>query len=361
MSVADRLVELSRITDATHPVVSVYLDTRWADEHQRERARIFVRNEIEKARRAEPGGALDDDLAWIDAHGVAMFACGALGLREVLPVRVQVADTFVVARTPFLRPLAALLDAAPPVLVVFVDGERARLIPVGEAGAGEEVSLESEVPGHHRRGGWAQLAQSRYQRHIQDHRARHLEAVAEALAQLAEAHGLERIVLAGDTRNVSALRAHLPPRIADRVAGTIAGARYEAAAALVGRAQELVGHVEELEDTDAVDTVLTEAAKSGRAVAGLEATLEAVRRGAVYRLYLLKAFADAGRACDGCGALQGGQGERCRLCGAGTRPVDLGSAMVERVLATGGRIETIETHGGLARVGGVAARIRYPI
>jgi peptide subunit release factor 1 (eRF1) len=185
--------------------------------------------------------------------------------------------------------------------------------------------------------------------------------VAEALGQLAEAHGLERIVLAGDTRNVSALRAHLPPRMADRVAGTIAGARYEAAAALAGRAQELVGHVEEFEDTDAVDTVLTEAAKSGRAVAGLEATLEAVRRGAVHRLYLLKAFADSGRVCDGCGALQSGPGERCRLCGAGTRPVDLGSAMVERVLAAGGRVETIDTHGGLARVGGVAARVRYPL
>jgi hypothetical protein len=88
----------------------------------------------------------------------------------VLPVRVAFEDTFVVADAPHLRPLAELAEETPPVLIVFVDAESARLVPLTASGAGEEVALRGDVPGHHSRGGWAQLAQSRYQRHTQDHR-----------------------------------------------------------------------------------------------------------------------------------------------------------------------------------------------
>lgn len=191
-----RLTALAKIRGARTPVVSVYLNTRWADEHQRERVRVFLKNEIRRARAA---AGLDADLDWIqaqgeslitqarfpDAHGVALFACEGLGLREIIPLGVPFENAFVVADAPFLRPLAAALEEAPSTLIVFVDGESARLIPLSAEGAGEEVALQSDVPGHHRRGGWALLAQSRYQRHIPDHRGRHFEAVAEALGRLA--------------------------------------------------------------------------------------------------------------------------------------------------------------------------------
>src|SRR5438477_641056 len=131
---------------------------------------------------AEAFGA---DLAWIeaeveelvsqarfdDAHGIALFACGALGLREVLPLRVPFDDAFVVSDAPFLPPLARAVETAPPEVVAFVDGESARLIPVGPEGTGKEVALESYVPGHHRRGGWANLAMAREPRHLRDHGA----------------------------------------------------------------------------------------------------------------------------------------------------------------------------------------------
>ena len=110
-----------------------------------------------------------------------------------------------------------------------------------------------------------------------------------------------------------------------------------------------------------MDAVLTEAAKSGRAVAGPEEVLEAVSRGAVHRLYLLESLSVPGRLCVECGALQSGAGDTCRLCGKATKAIELGGAMVDRVIATGGTVETIGVHQGLARVGGVAALLRYPL
>lgn len=375
MDLSARLTELAKIERAATPVVSVYLNTRWGDEHQRDRVRVFLKNELAKARRAAGVRAADADLDWIqaqgeslvaqagwpEAHGVALFACQALGLREVLPVGVPFQDSFVVAEGVFLRPLAALLEETPAGLVVFIDTETARLIPLNAGGAGEELLLESEVPGRHSRGGWAQMAQSRYQRHIQDHRGRHYEAVTESLLNLAERHGVERIVVAGEVKNVALFRKHLPPRIDQIVVGMVPGARHEAAGVIIGRAREFLGHVGEQDRGIAVDAVLTEAAKSRQAVAGLEETLDAVNRGAVHQLYLLKGFSELGAACKECGALQRGTPAACRFCGKEIKATELGEAMADRVIAAHGKAETVDLHQALSRVGGVAARLRYPL
>ena len=154
-----RVAALARIARAPSPVVSVYLDTRWADEHQRERVRVFLAEEIKKTREAGASAHLGADLDWIaqqgeaivgqardpDAWGVVLFACGLLGLREVLPVHAPVWDLFVIAEAPFVRRLAEVLDDMPSTLVVFVDAESARLIQLRADGVGPEVRLESVV------------------------------------------------------------------------------------------------------------------------------------------------------------------------------------------------------------------------
>jgi peptide subunit release factor 1 (eRF1) len=370
-----RLADLGRAPSPDAPVVSVYLNTRWSDEHQRDRTRVFLKNEVRRARALATTEALRADLAWVeeqgerlvaqaehpDAHGVALFACGARGVREVLPVRVPFEDAFLVDARPLLTPLAALLEEAPPTLVVFVDGERARLIPVDAEGLGEEVTLEHEVVGRHRRGGWALLAQSRYQRHIEVHRDQHFEAVAAALGQLVDEIGIERIVLAGEPRTLAVFRRRLPPALAARIVGSVAGTRWEPARALVARAVELVAHLDASAEMKDVDSVLVEAAKGGRAIAGVTGTLDAVRRGAVHRLYVLRAFDPPGRECPGCGALYANGTDACPMCGATTRPVRLGAVVVDRVVAAGGTVEVIDTHAELERAGGIAARLRYPV
>ncbi|MCL6641442.1 MAG: host attachment protein, partial [Candidatus Rokubacteria bacterium] len=363
---------LARLESRTPPVVSVYLDTAWSDEHQRDRTRVFLTREL---RRARPGGDADpEDLGWIEhrgaalvdqaelpeADGVALFACRALGLREVIPLRVRLAPLFVVAPRPHVGPLAALLDESPPALVVSVDGRGARLIPVHPGGRGDEVILENDVPGHHRRGGWAQLAMARYARHIDQHRHEHLTAVVRTLLDLVEAQAITRIVLAGRPETLTALRARLPEGLRRRVVAGVRAALWEPAGAVVERAVARLAEVERREAAAAVDAVLVEAAKSGRAVAGPAATLEAVLRRAVHRLFLLAAFSSPGGACERCDALQQEAGA-CRLCGGPVRGVELGEAMVERVVAAGGTVTRLTAHAGLAAVGGVAARLRYPV
>lgn len=353
-------------------VVTVYLNTRWSDEHQRDRTRVFLVREARLAR--EAGVAAPGDLDWIeregralvdqaemtDAHGVALFACQALDLSEAIPVRVPFRERFVVNDHPDLGPLAELLDEHAAAMVAFVDGESARLIPLYATGAGEELRLErDDVPGHHSRGGWAQLAQSRYARHIEAHRDQHFEAVADALTQAVDAQAIRQILLAGHEDRLAAFRDHLPERLQRLVVGHVHATRWEPMAAILGRAAQRLDLKEHSDEVADVDDLLTEAAKGGRAVAG-PGTLAAARRGAIHRLYVLAGLRRQGRACEQCGALQV-SGETCALCGSAAREVDLAAALIDRVLTTGGSVETVVDHVGLAAVGGVAARLRYPL
>jgi len=272
IDVTAKLQELARVKAGRAPVISVYLDTRWSDEHQRERVRVFLKNETRKAA-AMAAGQLEAELAWIaaqgerlvrqelhpEAAGVAMFAGGPDGLRDVSHFAVPFPDTFAVADTPRLRPLVAALGEAPRAAVVFVDAESARLVALTEQGPADEITLvTTEALGQHRRGGWLLLLQSRYQRHIHEHRARHFEAVAQALADLVDHYGLRAIVLAGESRNLAVFRAHVPARLAGRLVGDVAGARYEPASALAERALALFRQRAAGEVAVALDTVLVD-------------------------------------------------------------------------------------------------------
>ncbi len=206
-----------------------------------------------------------------------------------------------------------------------------------------------------------EVSESRYQRHIQAKRDRHFDAVAAAVAALVHGHGVERIVLAGEMRSVGLFLNRLEGRVADRVAGAVTVAKYEPSSVLVERAVSLLGSLQEDARAARVDAVLTESAKGGSAAAGLESVLDAAARAAVRRLYLLRSFREPGRECEACGALQPGNTATCRRCMAGTKEVEVGEALVHRVLFTGGGVETVDSHAGLGRVGGVAAQLRYAL
>jgi peptide subunit release factor 1 (eRF1) len=365
------LARLRRVYAPRAEVVSVYLTTRWLDEHQRDRVRVFLMRQLRQARAA--GEAATEDLDWVereghalvdqakmpDAQGVALFACRALGVREVIALRVPVTETFAVAARPDLGPLAGVLDEHTSAMVVFVDGESGRLIALHPTGAEQEVRLEGEVPGHHSRGGWAQLAQSRYARHIETHRGQHFEAVAQALTEAVDARGVRRILLAGQEDRLATFRTHLPDRLQPLVVGYVHAARWESSSAILARATARLDLQEHSDEVASVDEVLTEAAKGGRAVAG-PGTLEAARRGAIHRLYILAGLRRAARECEKCAALQE-VAASCWLCGGPTREIDLAAALTARVVGTGGSVEAVVNHAGLAAADGMAARLRYPL
>jgi hypothetical protein len=86
--------------------------------------------------------------------------------------------------------------------------------------------------------------------------------------------------------------------------------------------------------------------------------LAAARRGAIHRSTSSRAFRP-GRECEQCGALHEAA-TTCPACGGPTHEIELGAALVDRVVRSGGSVETVVQHAGLAAAGGVAARLSYP-
>jgi hypothetical protein len=70
----------------------------------------------------------------------------------------------------------------------------------------------------------------------------------------------------------------------EAVAAVLAAAAHEPMTTIAERAAEHLAHVDEQQDAEAVDRLLDAAAKRGRAVTGLEPTLEAVNCNAVQHL-----------------------------------------------------------------------------
>jgi peptide subunit release factor 1 (eRF1) len=373
MDLTQGMMELAKLPPAPTPLVSVYLNTHWADEHQRERVRIFLKNQLTEARRAEAGSrAAADDLDWIEeqgallwsrqiaeeARGAALFACEAIGLRKMLTSRVPFENLFVVDETACLRPLAEARDVAPPALLVFVDTESARLLTLSASGLGEEVDVESDVQGHQRQGG---SAAARIQRHFQEERARHYERVARHVIAGVDQQGVRHIVLAGDERNTALFREELPERVARYVVGTVSGTRYEPIDATAARASELLPRMDHQREVTDVEAALVAAAKGGKAATGVAATLAATNQDAIYRLYLLRGWTAPGRKCIRCAMLGEGFTWMCPACGGDAHTVELGEAIIQRVVRTGGEIEPVTGHEGLAKAGGIAADLRHPL
>lgn len=195
MEITKELHTLAKFATADAPVVSVYLNTQWRDQHQRERAVTFLRRHIGQAHMVEVDSdaarlSLEKDLArmaqWseqllrgtvgIQTSGVALFACSHRDLWIEFPAPIPFDDEFTIADRPALRQLARLDEDYTNALVVLVDSRTARMCEVVFGGLLTETDVTSEFPGRHKQGGWAQM---RYQRHVKEHMDRHHKEVTE--------------------------------------------------------------------------------------------------------------------------------------------------------------------------------------
>ncbi len=159
------LSELARRRSGDEPIVSVYLDVRWGDERQRERATVFVRDRAREVLAhylpESPGRAgLERTLGRAEAlvaelarqaleasqAGLALFACEALGLWRPLFFRRPFRDALSADGVPHLTQLARLADHVPPAIVAAPGPDGADLLRVGLGEVEVEGSLRGPVP-----------------------------------------------------------------------------------------------------------------------------------------------------------------------------------------------------------------------
>ena len=373
MALSDQLKALARLPRSPSPFLTVYLNTRWDSEKERERVRIFVKSRLREClagvSEAEEGAKAREDAEkiehyvrglvnreWDEAYnGVAVFACSGLGVYRVLRTYLPFEDEVRCADRPFLRQAVENAHAGERGILAIVGADFGSLTEFALGGVLREFSFtDEEFPGRHEQGGWSQ---ARYRRHVEDHLQRNLRRLAEHLVSWVDERGRARVALAGPDEVVSALDRLLPHRVARRVCERMrmdphAGAEEVRETAL--RAFRRAGLED---DRRRLKRVLERGA--ARSAAGVEAVAAAVRDGRVHELFVARGLQIPGWKCFACGDM----GERvplgCPRCGEPVEGVELGEELIRDTLAADGSVAVVDANPGLAEAGGVAAALRY--
>lgn len=378
MALLEEIKPLAKIPRSPFPFLTLYLNTRWDSEKQRERVRIFVKTRLREflsscgSLNGESRQSLNADAEkveqyvkglvnreWDEAYaGIALYACSGLGIYKVLKSFVPFEDTFQCSNRPALRPAVSQLRAGEPAILCMAKGDSGRLLEFELGGLRRQFTFEDEeFPGRHEQGGWSQ---GRYQRHVEEHLSRNFKRLAENLLKWMDERDVRWLVLSGTDTDLATFEAVLPKRVRQKICARL---RIDPASSLDVIAADMecaLREAQDREDRQEVDTLLDKSIGSGRAVVGPEPVAQAVGTGKVRVLYLENRLQESGWKCFQCGALGLRVPLGCPLCHLPVDSVELGEELVRDTLASDGRVVALSDHEALRAEGGTAALLRYP-
>jgi peptide chain release factor subunit 1 len=319
-SVAERLQRLSGVEAGSHRVVTCYLKLEPRD-RTRNKYLIKLKNRVREVVAALPRLGLERavqaeverDLERIQQYfgnpaslpptqGVAVFACGPLGLFEVLPLPVVYRSRLAVDATPLVRELASVEDEFGRLLTVVLDRTSARFFEVTAYATLELIGLRADSTrgkrfhGDQDGPGWGEHT---YNNRIRAEKQRHLDAIARELFALDRSNPAHGIVVAAPGTEAQAIEPFLHNYLVERLLGTARLNPKGATLASVNAVTLAVREAWERASERSLVGEMTEAVGSGWAVNGMTATLRALSRGQARALLV---HADAGEPGFRCGA-----------------------------------------------------------
>jgi peptide chain release factor subunit 1 len=380
MDMRSEIKKLAHLEETPYPFLSLYLNTKWDDEQQRERIRLFTKNQLRKAfdqfkDREDCRDILVKDQQQIERYveglvrrvyneemnGTAIFSRSGTGTFLTYPSIISFENECFASDLPILRPLVRLSSQYQNTLVVMVDTDSARLFEVSLEGLMAESSIENYVPGRHDQGGWAQM---RYQRHIKDHMDKHHKEVAEQLTELFDSGKWKRVVLIGQDRILANFKVFLPERVKQQVSDFFSVDFSEERSKVLRRVFERLLQKEKEEVNRQIQALKERTPQGGLATLGLSPTLEVLNAGQIHTLYLLVSFTSPGGRCRRCNSLVLTHRPRdssipCPLCKGDVKIVNLGEEMMRSVLSQDGEVKWAEENELLKEYEGVGASLRY--
>lgn len=305
--------ELAGIRGDLAPITSCYLDVdgRRLIRHQ------DVEHELERmlrgARRQANGhSSVHDDLRKIEAfvrggldrsetRGLAIFACTASDLWEVIELSVPVRSQVVINHAPAVGQLESVVQEHESMGVLLADRQRARLFVFEMGRLAERTELIDELPRDYDLRGLRERGTPEH--HVEELAHQHLRNAARAAFDLWQARGFHHLAIGAPDAIANELEGALHPYLRERLSGRVhvtVGANHEE----VRDAAEVVEAAVDRAREAALVARLKEAAATGRrGVVDLPGTLAALNERRVERLVVSKGYAQEGWRCEETGAL----------------------------------------------------------
>ena len=353
------------------------LDPLTEDESLDREARLSIREDIVRLREA----VLVEH--W-KPHGIGLFASSARNLFEAVQLPGEPHDRVMVDATPWVRPIAAIVDKEHRTCLVTLDRGHAvlweyqneKLRQVEEIK--DRVLRDDDYTGG-RWGGreWAthytagELAKQHF-RHVGERLDRLFfpehdrEVQYQTVVEGRSEHeiGADRrydvLVVAEHGDAVAGFVDELPDQLRGKLAGTITDPSVNDRGALKAQADEVLGRWERDREKQQVDHILDIEAMGGWGVTGLRKSLWAASSRGIETLLLREADEAPGVVCDVCGWL-GESGDTCPISGDQLRHApDIVDQLVQSVLRDGGEVHTLE-EGIAPDARTPAAHLRFPL
>jgi peptide chain release factor subunit 1 len=351
------------------PVTSCYLDVDGRRHLRQQDLEYEVTTLLKQARQKANGhDSVRRDLSRIEEYikagidrsrtrGLAIFACSAHDLWEVIPLPVRVQNQVVINHMPAVSQLEAVIEESAALGVLLADKQRARMFVFELGDLVEHSELLDALPrdydlrGERERGGVDHHRDALTQQHL-----RH--AVDAALA-VYQKTGFDHLVIGAPDEIAGELESLLHPYLRDRLFGrahlAVGAGLEEIRAAALDVEQQVQRRTE-----DALVQRLREAVATGRrGVAGLGPVLDALGDRRAERLLVSQDYRAPGWRCGPCGAL-GLVGRVCSRCGGEMEMIDdVVEEAVDVALAQKCRVEICVGHADLDVLGRIGALLRY--
>jgi peptide chain release factor subunit 1 len=215
--------------------------------------------------------------------GLAFFADLGADYTRAIELDIGPDPLIAVDDEAILHPLACILDEYEPVGVIMLDASGARIL----IAAGEKIesvdALKTKIHHLSKVGGWSQM---RYQRRRQKQVQRFAKDIAVSASTIFKEEQIQRIVLAGRDRMITALEQELSQGLKKKVIATIRWDLSDTDSDLLEKIRPIMERAERDQEENLLSRLNGELRRNGLAAAGNEAVQRALSLGQVDTLFL---------------------------------------------------------------------------
>lgn len=368
MMIENRIRELARLDGGAGEILSMYVDTRRGDGEQKDRIRLFLKNEIARLR-GEMGGNGHDEriqqmISAIEARlaserepavrGLAVFAGPDPNGVEAIELPVTVEPQVALGKRPALRQLVRVRDRHPAVFVLRVDARSSDLWRIEMDRVVFHQEREAEDTGN--RNDRTVHAES-VDRHLQEQVDRHLRETAAYAERYLTDRSLAGAIIAGQDHHVASLRSLLSQSAQERILGVIHLDRRVRDEEVRRAASELLEQRRGTIARERLNRIRESGNELGRM--GAERVCDAANQRRLESLLIASGADATGWRCTSCGIIGSTVPLGCPACGSQVVTIDLVEELIAHAEAESAEVVLIDAPSELDSRDGIGAVLRF--
>ena len=338
--------------DSEDSFISMYLNKETYQKQISERKKIIEsilkEKTLENFKRSFEN--IEDILKKENFKNLAVFSSNKNNFIDFVKLPVNIKNQFILDSSPYLRPLARILDEWDSFSLLLLNSNSAVIYSISIGEIKDSKKLSKDIMNKHKKGGCSQKRFNRLRRGaIKDFFNEIIEEI--------QKRSNDKIIIAGPGTAKNQFIDILPKNLSDKIIDTI-DISIEDQEELLSKSLKIIAEKEKQTGYNSVNALKSEILKDGLAVYGIKETLKAVRNGQIELLLIQKDYSLKGWICEKCQAVEEGKSDNCPYCKNKTSEIDMIEEIIEFAERTDAEIEFTDSEE-ISKLGHVGGFLRF--